>query len=159
MFRMRNARLEVLLVHPGGPFWAKKDEGAWSIPKGEIDAAESALAAAQREFLEEIGIAPQPPFLSLGQVRQRSGKLIHAWACKGECDTMAIKPNVVMIEWPPRSGKKMEIPEVDRAEFFSIRDALRKVNPAQVALIQQLRLHYPSEYERSAVAPPRDLRL
>jgi predicted NUDIX family NTP pyrophosphohydrolase len=131
--------LEVLLVHPGGPFWAKKDEGAWSIPKGEHDAAEEALAAALREFEEETGSKPDPHRLDdLGTVRQKSGKIVQAWALAGDLDADAIRSNTFTMEWPPRSGRQSEFPEVDRAAWFSLEEARRRINPAQAAFLDRL---------------------
>jgi predicted NUDIX family NTP pyrophosphohydrolase len=138
MFRLRDGEPEVLLVHPGGPFWAKKDEGAWSIPKGEYPAEEEPLAAARREFAEETGCRAQGPFIPLTPVTQRSGKVVHAWAVEGDCDPAQLRSNVFSLEWPPKSGKRQEFPEVDRAEWFSVPVALRKINPAQRALLTEL---------------------
>jgi predicted NUDIX family NTP pyrophosphohydrolase len=130
---------EVLLVHPGGPVWAKRDTGAWSIPKGEYVAGEDALHAARREFEEELGVAPPDgEALDLGVVRQKSGKRVHAWALAGDLDATAVHSNTVEIEWPPRSGKRLEIPEVDRAEWFALADARRRINAAQAELIDRL---------------------
>lgn len=137
MYRRRNGRLEFLLVHPGGPFWAKKDQGAWTIPKGEVEPGEDLLAAAKREFEEELGCVPVGEFIQLQPVKQKSGKLVHAWAFEGECETSAVKSNTFTIEWPPRSGRKMDFPEVDRAEFFALEIANQKINPAQVAFLEQ----------------------
>ncbi len=131
--------LEVLLVHPGGPFWAKKDLGAWSIPKGEHDAAEEALACALREFEEETGTAPSPGDLTdLGTVRQKSGKVVQAYALAGDLDADAIRSNTFTMEWPPRSGRQSEFPEVDRAAWFSVAEARERINPAQAAFIDRL---------------------
>lgn len=139
LYRKRENRLEVLLVHSGGPFWAKKDLGVWSIPKGEIETGEDLLSAAKREFGEELGFAPpQSEFLPLGTIIQRSGKIVHAWAAEGDCDVRAVKSNTVKIEWPPRSGKLRKFPEVDRAEFFGMEEAKKKINPAQVELLERL---------------------
>jgi predicted NUDIX family NTP pyrophosphohydrolase len=138
MYRIRDGRLEVLLVHPGGPFWQDKDAGAWTIPKGGIRAGEEPLAAAQREFEEETGLQPNGPFLDLAPIQQKSGKIVHAWALAGDCDPGQIKSNSVTMEWPPRSGQTQEFPEVDRAEFFTVAEAKRKINPAQAALIDEL---------------------
>src|ERR1044071_8798885 len=115
LFRTRDGALEVLLVHPGGPFWAKKDDGAWSIPKGEIDAGEDPLAAARREVKEEVGAAPDGRFIPLAPVRQPGGKVVHAWAIEADVDATAITSNVFEMEWPPRSGRRRAFPEVDRA--------------------------------------------
>jgi predicted NUDIX family NTP pyrophosphohydrolase len=138
MFRRRAGGLEVLLVHPGGPFFASRDAGAWSIPKGEFDSAEAPLAAACREFTEETGLSACGPFLPLGEVRQRGGKRVSAWAFEGDGDPAAIRSNTIMMEWPPRSGRMREFPEVDRAAFFPLNEARQKINAAQVALLDAL---------------------
>ena len=138
MYRRRGGRVEVLLVHPGGPFWRNKDAGAWSIPKGEVQAGEDPLAAARREFEEELGLRAEGPFTQLSPVKQRGGKVVHAWAFEGDCDPAAIRSNTFTTEWPPRSGRMAEFPEIDRAEFFTLAEALDKVNPAQAGLIDQL---------------------
>ena len=137
LFRRRE-RLEVLLVHPGGPLWAKKDEGAWSIPKGEIDPGEDPLAAARREFEEELGSSVTGDFVALDPVRQASGKLVYAWAVEADFDPSTFVSGTFSMEWPPRSGHQQEFPEVDRAEWFAIDDAKRKINQAQIALLDQL---------------------
>ena len=137
LFRRRD-RLEVLLVHPGGPLWAKKDEGAWSIPKGEIDADEDPLRAARREFAEELGSDVSGEFIALHPIRQASGKLVYAWAIESEFDTATFRSGTFSMEWPPRSGRQQDFPEVDRAEWFAIDDAKRKINRAQIALLDQL---------------------
>jgi predicted NUDIX family NTP pyrophosphohydrolase len=127
------------LVHPGGPFWARKDEGAWSIPKGEYDADENPLAAARREFAEELGSpAPQTLALDLGEIRQKSGKRVTAFALEGDLDPATATSNTCEIEWPPRSGRSITIPEVDRADWFGIEAARTKLNPAQTALLDRL---------------------
>ena len=138
LYRVRNVALEVLLVHPGGPFWAGKDSGAWTIPKGEVEAAEDQLAAARREFQEELGFSPRGEFIPLGTITQKAGKVVWAWALEGDCDPAGIKSNSFTIEWPPRSGKQQAFPEVDRAAFFGIDEAKRKINPAQVELLSRL---------------------
>jgi len=125
-------------VHPGGPFWAKKDEGAWSIPKGELAAGEEPLAAAQREFEEETGCRAQGPFIPLTPITQRGGKLVQAWAVKGDCDPAQLRSNLFSLEWPPKSGKRQQFPEVDRAEWFPVPAALRKINPAQRGFVSEL---------------------
>jgi predicted NUDIX family NTP pyrophosphohydrolase len=131
-------RVEVLLVHPGGPFWAKKDEGAWSIPKGIIEPGEDALAAARRETAEELGIAmPEPPFVSLGDVRMKSGKRVVAWAARSDFDASTIRSNEIDIEWPPRSGRTLRIPEVDRAAWVTLDAARTLANPAIVPLLER----------------------
>jgi predicted NUDIX family NTP pyrophosphohydrolase len=145
MFRQREGRIEVLLVHPGGPFWKNKDDAAWSIPKGEPNENEDLLAAARREFAEEIGVEANGEFLKLSPITQKSGKVVHAWAVAGDIDTTQVKSNTITIEWPPRSGKKIQIPEVDRAEFFDLATAKTKINPAQGALIDELEQRYSTE--------------
>ena len=130
---------EVLLVHPGGPLWARRDAGAWSIPKGEYEPGEDPLTAARREFEEELGTPPPDGELhDLGTVRQKSGKLVRAWALSGDIDASAIHSNTFQLEWPPRSGKRIEIPEVDRAQWFPLDLAREKINPAQVAMLDRL---------------------
>jgi predicted NUDIX family NTP pyrophosphohydrolase len=138
MYRIRSGAIEVLLVHPGGPFWSNKDQGAWSIPKGETKGDEDPLHAAQREFQEETGFAAQGDFISLGSVRLKSGKTIHGWAFQGECDPSLIKSNLITLEWPPKSGKFIDVPEIDRAAFFSVVEARTKINPAQVPFLDRL---------------------
>ena len=137
LFRRRR-ELEVFLVHPGGPFWAKKDAGAWSIPKGELERDEDPLGAARREFAEETGQEIDGVFMPLRPVRQSGGKIVVAWAVEGDCDADAIQSNRITIEWPPRSGRKMEIPEVDRAAWFGVEEARTKINAAQSALLDEL---------------------
>jgi len=141
MYRIHGGSLQVLLAHPGGPFFRNKDERAWSIPKGEIEPDEDLLEAAKREFEEEIGVSPAGPFIGLTPVRQKGGKVVHAWACEGDCDTTAIKSNTFTMEWPPRSEKQAEFPEIDRAKFFDLDVARRKINPAQVGLIDGFKQH------------------
>jgi len=143
MHRRRSGRTEVLLVHPGGPFWARKDAGAWSIPKGEYLPGEDALAAAAREFAEELGVllpagaVPVP----LGDVRQRGGKVVAAWAVEGDVDCARIRSNTFALQWPPGSGRLQDFPEVDRAEWFSADAAAEKINPAQRAFLDRLIEH------------------
>jgi predicted NUDIX family NTP pyrophosphohydrolase len=140
LFRLRGADPEVLLVHPGGPFWIKKDAGAWFIPKGELEAGEEPLSAALREFREELGSdPPSGKPLSLGTVKNRSGKTIFAWALEGDFDLAARKSNTFSLEWPPRSGTMREFPEVDRAAFFSLADATAKLNASELPLVERLR--------------------
>jgi predicted NUDIX family NTP pyrophosphohydrolase len=138
MYRRRDGELQVLLGHPGGPFWAKKDAGAWSIPKGEIDEGEDPLAAAKREFAEETGLRPDGELVALTPIRQKGGKLVLAWAIEGDCDAWAIESNVFSMEWPPKSGKMAEFPEIDRAEWFSLDEARRRINPGQLPFIEEL---------------------
>ena len=139
LYRRTKQQLEVLLVHPGGPIWAKRDEGAWSIPKGEISAGEEPLEAAQREFAEELGSSVQGTLLALGSVIQKGGKVVQAWAVEGDLDVSSVKSNTFSMEWPPRSGREQEFPEIDRAAFFSLDEAKRKINPAQILLLDKLR--------------------
>jgi predicted NUDIX family NTP pyrophosphohydrolase len=139
LHRGRGEELEVLLVHPGGPAWAGRDAGAWSVPKGEYLDGEDPLAAARREFEEELGSAPpEGEAEDLGEIRQKSGKRVRAWALAGDLDTREIHSNTFMFQWPPRSGKMIEIPEVDRAEWFGLDDAREKINPGQVPLLDRL---------------------
>jgi predicted NUDIX family NTP pyrophosphohydrolase len=138
MYRIRSGRAQVLLVHPGGPFFRKKDQGAWSIPKGEVEPEEDMLEAARREFEEETGCRPSGPFAALTSVKQSGGKTVHAWAFEGDCDLTTIVSNTFTMEWPPRSGRQAEFFEIDRCEFFAIADARLKINPAQVNLIDEL---------------------
>jgi len=138
LFRRTPAGIEVLLVHPGGPLWAKKDAGAWSIPKGEIDADEDPLAAARREFEEELGSPVSGEFTALAPIRQASGKIVHAWAVEGDFDPATFTSGTFSMEWPPRSGHQQQFPEVDRAEWFTIDEAKGKINKAQIALLDQV---------------------
>ena len=138
MFRKRNNELQFLLVHPGGPFWKNKDAGAWTIPKGEIEEGEDALAAARREFEEELGVKAEGEFIELTAIKQKGGKVVQAWAFEGDCDPSQIKSNSFQMEWPPKSGKMAEFPEVDRAEFFELEEAKGKINAAQIALLEEL---------------------
>jgi len=138
MFRRRGGEIEVLLMHPGGPFWAKKDAGAWSIPKGEYAQGEDALAVAKREFEEETGARPDGKFLPLGEVVQAGGKIVTAWALEGDFDPATLTSNRFELEWPPKSGRKVSFPEVDRAQWFSPAEARQKILPAQRELITRL---------------------
>jgi predicted NUDIX family NTP pyrophosphohydrolase len=138
LYRTQNGAFEFLLVHPGGPFWKNKDDGAWTIPKGEIGDNEDPLAAAIREFEEELGFKPIGPFTQLTPIKQKGGKLVHAWAFEGNCDPTQIKSNTFSMEWPPRSGQQTEFPEVDRAEFFNLELARNKINEAQISLLEEL---------------------
>jgi predicted NUDIX family NTP pyrophosphohydrolase len=138
MYRIRQGALQVLLVHPGGPIWRNKDEGAWSIPKGEVESGEDLLAAAKREFEEEVGLNAKGQFIKLNPITQKNGKTVHAWAFEGDYDPRTTKSNTFKTEWPPKSGRLVEFPEVDRAEFFDLEMAKKKVNPAQVALLDEL---------------------
>jgi predicted NUDIX family NTP pyrophosphohydrolase len=139
LHRTRGGALEVLLVHPGGPLWKRRDGGAWSIPKGEYADGEDPAAAARREFQEELGVAPpQGPIRELGEIRQKSGKRVQAWALAGELDAGAIRSNTFELEWPPRSGRTQAFPEVDRAGWFGLDAARAKLNPAQAAFVDRL---------------------
>jgi len=138
MYRHRPDGIEVLLVHPGGPYWARKDVGAWSIPKGEVAEAEDALAAARREFREETGAAVEGDAISLGEARQKSGKIICAFAIEGNLKADALVSNRFEMEWPPRSGRRASFPEVDRAEWFSPDAAMKKINASQKVFIERL---------------------
>lgn len=139
LFRRSGGRLEVLLVHPGGPFWSRRDVGAWSAPKGEYERGNDPLQAARREFEEELGSAPpEGELLDLGEVRQKSGKRVRAWAVEGDLDATTCHSNTFTIEWPARSGQIREFPEVDRAEWFELELAREKLNPAQVAFLDRL---------------------
>lgn len=138
MYRKSGSSLEVFLVHPGGPFWAKKDEGAWSIPKGLVEKGEDKLGAAKREFAEETSVVPSGPFIELGEIRQKSGKQVYAWAFEGNCDPPSIKSNTFSLEWPPKSGRMSEFPEIDRGKFFAVAEARRKINPQQAEFVNRL---------------------
>ncbi|HEU0198937.1 MAG TPA: NUDIX domain-containing protein [Burkholderiaceae bacterium] len=154
MFRRRGAGIEVLLVHPGGPYWVNKDLGAWSIPKGEYLDPEEPLAAAQREFQEETGCSPVGPFITLGDLKQRSGKVVSAWAFEGDCDALAVRSNSFEMEWPPKSGKLATFPEVDRAAWFGTDEARRRILPGQAAFIDALEQHLAAA--GNAAAPQAD---
>lgn len=136
VYRFRD-QPEVFLVHPGGPFWARKDAGAWTIPKGEFD-EEDPLTAAQREFREETGLSIGGEFRSLAPVTLKSGKIVHAWAVQADLDPAQVQSNTFEMEWPPKSGKKQEFPEVDRAGWFSLKEGMEKINPAQAGFIREL---------------------
>ena len=137
MFR-RSSPLEVFLVHPGGPFWRKKDQGAWTVPKGEYEFGEEPLAAARREFQEETSFPVEGEFLPLGEITQASGKIVTAWAVEGNCDPARLVSNTCEVEWPPRTGRMIVIPEVDRGEWFSISQAREKIFTAQRPLLDRL---------------------
>ena len=138
LFREAPAGIEVMLVHPGGPFWASKDAGAWSIPKGLAGGGEDLLEAAKREFLEETGMAADGDFLDLGAHKQPGGKTVRAWACEGDLDPEQLRSNTFSLEWPPRSGRVAEFPEVDRAAWFCLDEALEKVHKGQRPIIAAL---------------------
>ena len=138
MYRLRNSTLEVFLVHPGGPYWARKDLGAWSIPKGELQEGEDHLDAAKREFQEVTGFLPKGNFIALAPIKQTGGKLVYGWAVRDDCDTKTIVSNTFSMEWPPRSGKRQEFPEVDRAEWFTMEVAKEKLLKGQVGFLEEL---------------------
>jgi predicted NUDIX family NTP pyrophosphohydrolase len=138
LYRVRNGELQFLLAHPGGPLWQNKEAGVWTIPKGELAPGEEPLLAAQREFQEELGVKPEGPFMALTPVKQKSGKTVHAWAFEGDCDPAQCKSNTFKMEWPPRSGRQQEFPEVDRADFFALEQAKTKINPAQVKFLEEV---------------------
>lgn len=139
LFRSRGGALEVFLVHPGGPYWRNKDAGAWSIPKGVLEPGDDALAAAKREFLEETGAVPSGEFIALVPLRQRSGKMVHAWAVEGDIDAASITSNEFSMEWPSRSGKMQRFPEVDRGGWFALDEARAKMLSGQRGFLDQLR--------------------
>ncbi len=138
LYRRKNGGLEIFLAHPGGPFWAKRDNGAWTIPKGVVDEGEQLIDGARREFREETGIEANGPYASLGSVKQKAGKTVHAWAWEGDADPSAIVSNTTKTEWPRGSGKWMTYPEVDRCAWFDVATARVKINPAQSAFIDRL---------------------
>jgi predicted NUDIX family NTP pyrophosphohydrolase len=138
LFRRTSGALEVFLAHPGGPFWANRDAGAWTIPKGLVETDEDLYAAACREFKEETGIDPQGTMLPLGSVRLKSGKRVHAWACEGNADPRKTRSNLIQVEWPRGSGRMQTFPEVDRCDWFDLPTARKKINAAQAELIDRL---------------------
>jgi len=150
MYRVCDGILQVLLVHPGGPFWQNKENGAWSIPKGGIQTGEEPLSAARREFTEETGFASEGPFIALAPIKQKSGKIVHAWAFQGDCDPARVRSINFEMEWPPYSGQMREFPEVDRAAFFHVAEAQRKIIPAQAAFIRELVQHLKEKGSRPA---------
>jgi len=152
LYRRRRGAVEVLLVHPGGPFWAKKDEGAWSIPKGTYEPAEDPLAAARREFAEETGSQPDGEAVALGAFRQSAAKVVDVWAVEGEFDPAGLRSNTFTMEWPPRSGRTREVPEVDRAEWFTPDEAARKILKGQRPILEAL-LHQLVSRIRSSPPP------
>jgi predicted NUDIX family NTP pyrophosphohydrolase len=138
MYRVVGDKLEVLLVHPGGPLFRNKDDGAWTIPKGELESDEDPFLAAQREFEEETGVKPRGPFIKLSPITQKGGKVVHAWAFCGDCDPQAVKSNTFTMEWPPHCGRQCEFPEIDRAGFFDLPTAKVKIKAAQAKIIDEL---------------------
>ena len=149
LHRLRGSRIEVFLVHPGGPFWAKKDAGAWSIPKGEFEVGQDPLEAAKREFKEETGFAVEGNFIELTPVKQPGGKVVYAWAVMGDCEAESIKSNTFSLEWPPRSGKRKEFPEVDRAGWFTPEVAREKISKGQLNFLEELK----RKIENNSVSP------
>lgn len=139
MHRERNGQMEVLLVHLGGPFWKNKDRGAWFVPKGEINPGEDLFVAAKREFQEETGLLPLGDFVSLGSVKHKSGKTVHAWAFAGDCDPSSLKSNTFEMEWPPKSGRMATFPEIDRTGFFTLEAASEKMHPAEFEFLTRLK--------------------
>ena len=137
MYRIRDGKFQVLLAHPGGPLFKNKDDDTWTIPKGELDPGEDMLEAAQREFEEETGIKPNGPFIALTPIKQKGGKMVHAWAFEGDCDPTKIVSNTFTMEWPPKSGRQMEFPEIDRADFFDMELAAKKIKAAQMPLVEE----------------------
>ena len=138
LYRRENGEFEFLLVHLGGPYWSRKDAGAWFVPKGGMEEDEGEFTAARREFQEETGMQPQGPFLELGSVYHKSGKRVVAWAFRGDGDPAALRSNTFRLEWPPKSGKMQEFPEIDRADFFTIDAAEKKMHPAEFIFVQRL---------------------
>jgi len=138
MYRTSQGTLEVLLAHPGGPYFANKDDGAWTIPKGEPETDEDLLVTAQREFEEETGVQPAGTYVALKPVKQKGGKIVHAWAFEGDCDPGALHSNTFAMEWPPKSGRRQAFPEIDRAEFFDLETARRKIKLGQEGLLDEL---------------------
>lgn len=155
LFRGRRPDREVLLVHPGGPYFQRKDDGVWSIPKGEAAPGEDLLARAKLEFEEELGVKPDGDFSALGSIRQKGGKIVHAWAVEGDLPAgFQLRSNSFTIEWPPRSGRRQTFPEIDRAKFFREEEARRKINPAQAELLDRLAAALPPQ--RLLGVPPPD---
>jgi predicted NUDIX family NTP pyrophosphohydrolase len=150
VYRVRDRALEVFLVHPGGPFWKNKDAGAWSIPKGEFGPDEEPLAAARREFAEETGLSVDGPFYPLPPRRLRSGKIVHAFATRADIDADVVRSNVFTMEWPPRSGRRQEFPEVDRGEWFAVDEARVRINAGQKPFLDDLASHVASVTQTGA---------
>ena len=156
MFRRSRSGLELLLVHPGGPFFVKKDEGAWTIPKGEAAPGEDLLTRARIEFEEELGVAPTGQWIELGAIKQKGGKVVHAWAFEGDLPRgFALRCNEFELEWPPRSGRRAKFPEVDQAQFFDEGTAREKINAAQLPFIDRLREHLANSQAAPSTEPPR----
>lgn len=146
MYRIQDGKLQVLLAHPGGQLFKNKDDDSWTIPKGEVEPGENLLEAAKREFQEETGVTPVGPFTALTPIKQKGGKIVHAWAFRGDCDPRVIVSNTFTLEWPPRSGRLIEFPEIDRAEFFDVAEASRKIKDAQMALVVELHERHHAEW-------------
>ena len=146
MYRIREGIVEVLLAHPGGPYFHSKDEDVWTIPKGEPDPGEDLLLTAKREFEEETGVTPEGNCFRLQPIKQKGGKIVHAWAFEGDCDPTAIKSNRFTMEWPPKSGQQMEFPEMDRAEFFDLETARTKIKAGQERLLDELEATLQDKY-------------
>jgi len=144
LYRLRAGTLEVFLVHPGGPYWTRKDAGAWSIPKGEVEEGADAFGTARREFEEETGSAIHGDFVSLAPLKQPSGKLVYAWAVNGDIDASSVKSNTFSMEWPPHSGRQQQFPEVDRGEWFNVAAAQEKITAGQRSFLDQLQAHLDS---------------
>ena len=140
LFRRTPTGIQVFLAHPGGPFWQHRDAGAWTIPKGNINPGEAPLEAARREFEEETGFTPEGPYQALGSVKQKGGKVVHAWACEGDADPDAVTSNAATMEWPRGSGRLLTFPEVDRCAWFDLPVARERINPAQGELLDRLRV-------------------
>ncbi len=148
MYRQKNGQLEVLIAHPGGPFFAKKDNGSWSIPKGLYEENEAPFEAAKREFEEEIGSpAPSREYIDLGEIKRSDGKTIKAWAVEGEIDESKVNSNTFEMEWPPRSGQKQEFPEIDKAHWFDLPGAAKKLQSVQVQFLKRLARHFKVSFE------------
>ena len=153
MYRIKEERIQVLLAHPGGPFFAKKDDGAWTIPKGEPDADEDLLLTAQREFEEETGLKPIGPFIPLEPITQKGGKIVHAWAFEADCDPKTIRSNTFTMEWPPRSGRQQEFPEIDRADWFDLTAARQKIKAGQETLVEELAVNIEGKHCKANQLP------
>ena len=149
LFRRIGGTLEILLAHPGGPYWARRDPGAWTIPKGQVEPGEETLDCARREFAEETGFEPSGPFVPLGSIRQRSGKVVHAWAAEEDWDPATLRSNAFEVEWPPRSGRMQPFPEIDRAAWFTPAEGRRRILPAQEPLIDALLAHLEAPREEA----------
>jgi len=153
MYRSKDQVFQVLLVHPGGPFWSRKDFGAWFVPKGELNSDEEPLAAARREFQEETGIEAKGPFTPLGEVKHKSGKKVIAWAVEGDWDTSLLRSNTFTMDWPPKSGQQQEFPEIDRAQFFSLSEARKRIHEAECPFLDRVAEHLHIEMAKTANNP------